>query len=73
MKSEIFYFDDRERTVPKEKATRAVVREYDDSGKFIGETFVRLTKPAPSPELSEEDLQLIAEFDRKYGHNLKKL
>ena len=73
MKSEIFYFDDRERRVPKERATRAVIREYDNSGKFVGETFVLLTKQAPSPELSEEDLQLIAEFDRKYGHNLKKL
>lgn len=73
MKSEIFYFDHRERIVPKEKATRAVVREYDDAGHFVRETFVLLTKQAPSPELSEEDLRLIAEFDKKYGHNLKKL
>lgn len=73
MKSEIFYLDDRDRIVPKEQATRAIIRECDDTGRLVSETFVLLEDTQPSPELSEEDLGLIAEFDEKYGHNLRKL
>lgn len=71
MKSDIFYFDDEDKMVDKEKATHAIVREYDDNGNLVHETFVKFNQVENSNELSEEDLKLIAEFDEKYGSSLK--
>lgn len=73
MKSDIFYFDDQDHMVEKENATHAIIREYDEAGNFTNEIFVNIGESERSNELSEEDLKLIAEFDAKYGSDLKKL
>lgn len=38
MLEEIYYFNDNDETVPKEEATRAIIRELDDDGDLIQET-----------------------------------
>lgn len=72
MKSDIIYFDAEDNIVEKENAVRAVVRDYDENGNLINETFVIIGPVEVSQELSAEDLKLIAEFDEKYGSSLSK-
>lgn len=40
MKYRVFYFDDDDNIVDKDKATHSIIQNYDDNGNFIGETFV---------------------------------
>jgi len=37
MKHTILYLDDNNNFVPKEEATHAIIRRFDDNGNFIGE------------------------------------
>ena len=37
--SEIYYFNDKNESVPKEKASKAVIRECKEDGTLIHETF----------------------------------
>lgn len=38
-KSEIYYFDDNDKMVDKEKATKAIIRELDENGNLVREIF----------------------------------
>ena len=42
--SEIIYLDDQERSVSKEQATRAIIRELDPEGNLINETVADLKR-----------------------------
>lgn len=42
MKAQIFYMDDAGNVVPKEKATKAIIRETDDKGNLVQETFANI-------------------------------
>ena len=72
MKSEIFYLDDDNNIVSQENATHAIIREYDKSGNLVNENFMVKTSES-SDEFSEEDLELLKEFDEKYANNLVSL
>ena len=42
--SEIFYFDEDGNSVDKEKATKAIIKEYKKDGTLICETFARINR-----------------------------
>lgn len=63
-RAEAYYFDDNNKTVPKEEATRCIIREYDENGKFINEIFGyighnnnRPLKPLPIENNKEDNIE----------------
>lgn len=72
MKSDILFLDDNDNVVEQDQATHAIVRDYDEVGNLIKETFAKIGPMEASKELTAEDLKLIAEFDEKYGSSLSK-
>ncbi len=53
-KSEIFYFDEKGNTVDKVHAVKAIVREYDENGELINETFANIGEEESEKEKGEE-------------------
>lgn len=72
MKSEIFYLDDDNNIVSEENATHAIIREYDKSGNLVKENFM-VKASERSDDLSDEDIELLKEFEEKYANNLVRL
>lgn len=72
MKSEIFYLDDDNNIVSEENATHAIIREYDKSGNLVRENFM-VKASERSDDLSDEDIELLKEFEEKYANNLVRL
>lgn len=53
-RSEIFYFDEKGNTVDKVHAVKAIVREYDENGELVNETFANISEEESSLEKEEE-------------------
>lgn len=54
IRSEIFYFDENGKSVDKVHAVKAIVREYDENGELINETFANISSEEQEVEKSEE-------------------
>lgn len=52
-KIETYYLDDDDNIVEPEKATKGVIRELDENGNLVRETWGKFEK---EPELTEEEL-----------------
>ena len=72
-RSEIFYFDSDGNITTKEKAVRAIIKEYDESGNVVKEIFGRITPQEKSASSFEEAVEEIRmgltgdpEKDREY-------
>lgn len=62
-KIEKYYLDDDGNIVDPEKATRGVIRELDENGNLVNETWGTFSK---EPEMSNEELgEYIAELLKK--------
>ncbi len=60
-KNEIVYLDDNNNIVEKEVATHAIIREYDENGNLINETFM-VNKNSDTKEelnLTEEEKEFL--------------
>lgn len=58
LKSEVYYLDDEDNVVEKEKATKAVIRELDDKGNLVNEIWGTID-PALDDSSEDEDEILI--------------
>ncbi len=62
LKVETYYFDDDGNTVEPEKATRGVIREVDEDGNLVRETWGRFEE---IPRVSDEDFdEYIASLEK---------
>ena len=73
MKSEVFYLDDDNNIVDESVATKMIIREYDENYDLVNEKFMIKASSESEYSLSDEDLELIKEFDEKYSENVIKL
>lgn len=59
MKNEIVYFDNDNHIVDEEKATKAIIRELDENGNLVRETFGTIDN-TPT-EISDEEFDALME------------
>ena len=64
-RTEVYYFDDNGKKVAPEKATRGVIRELDENGNLISETWGKFEE---APKYDDFD-SYIAELEREAEKN----
>lgn len=63
-KSEIIYLDDNRNIVPKEKATKAIIRELDSDGNLVREIFGTIDQDVKE-HYSDEEIDAIQDKIQK--------
>jgi len=62
--TEVYYFDDNDNMVDPEKATKGVIRELDENGNLIRETWGKF-EPAPQYDDFDEYIKQLEEEELK--------
>ena len=75
-KSKIFYLDDNNNIVDKDKATRSIIQEFDENGNMVREIFgrnknvpIEKVKMRSYDEFTEEEKDFLAGFVDKDGNH----